>query len=401
MKAGAPELAARFRAAHARLRTVAVTGTNGKTTTVSLLARIVEASGAPAARLTTVGAWVDGAKVEAPTASAEFLATVEAAVRRGVPILALETTSKALAGGLARRWPAEVGVFTNLSRDHFDLHGSPEAYLAAKAQLFMALPPGGVAVLNAADANAALIAEVVPEHAETRFFGPGGALEAARVEVAREGTRIALAPGPLAERLGGALQLRLHGAVHAENALAAAVAADALGLAPEAIVRGLAAFAGVPGRFEVVGRAPLVAVDYAHTPAALEATLETARALRGEGGRLWLVFGCGGVRDRGKRAAMGAVAERGADEVVLTSDNPRAEDPAAIADAVEAGRGGGGARWRRELDRRAAIRAAIAGAREADVVVIAGKGHETTQELATGSRHFSDVEEARKALHSC
>ncbi|HJL29488.1 MAG TPA: cyanophycin synthetase, partial [Polyangiaceae bacterium LLY-WYZ-15_(1-7)] len=135
--------------------------------------------------------------------------------------------------------------------------------------------------------------------------------------------------------------------------------------------------------------------------AALEATLETARALRGEGGRLWLVFGCGGVRDRGKRAAMGAVAERGADEVVLTSDNPRAEDPAAIADAVEAGRGGGGARWRRELDRRAAIRAAIAGAREADVVVIAGKGHETTQELATGSRHFSDVEEARKALHSC
>ena len=108
MKAGAPELAARFRAAHARLRTVAVTGTNGKTTTVSLLARIVEASGAPAARLTTVGAWVDGAKVEAPTASAEFLATVEAAVRRGVPILALETTSKALAGGLARRWPAEV-----------------------------------------------------------------------------------------------------------------------------------------------------------------------------------------------------------------------------------------------------------------------------------------------------
>ncbi|MCW5809288.1 MAG: UDP-N-acetylmuramoyl-L-alanyl-D-glutamate--2,6-diaminopimelate ligase, partial [Deltaproteobacteria bacterium] len=171
---------------------MATTGTNGKTTTTSMVAAIVDAAGEPSARLTTVGAWVCGEQVPNPTPQEEFLFTVERAIAAGVRTLALETTSKALAAGLAQRWPAHVAVFTNLTRDHLDMHGTPEMYLASKAQLFIALPPGGTAVLNADDESSALLREVMPDHAHVERYSArdarGCALAARAVEVAPDGT---------------------------------------------------------------------------------------------------------------------------------------------------------------------------------------------------------------------
>ncbi len=390
----------RFARAHRALKTAAVTGTNGKTTTTSMIAEIVRASGEPQARVTTLGAWVCDEPVAAASPTDEFLVTVERAVDRGVRTLALEVTSKALAGGLARRWRPHVAVFTNLSRDHLDMHASPEAYLAAKAQLFMSLGRGGVAVLNADDPSSALIAELVPAGVRVCRFSTVTEeveLAARAVEATPRGTRVELAPGALADSLGAVLELGVAGAVHAQNALAAALACDALGYPADCIARGLRAFAGVAGRFQIVGEAPLVVVDYAHTPDGLEGTLQTARELVGEGGRLVCVFGCGGDRDRGKRPEMGAIAHALADRVVLTSDNPRHEPPQAIAAAVRAGASGPGAEWREVLDRPRAIDSAVAEAGVADVVVIAGKGHEDVQEVGDRRIPMVDADLARRA----
>jgi UDP-N-acetylmuramoyl-L-alanyl-D-glutamate--2,6-diaminopimelate ligase len=388
-----------------RIRRVCVTGTNGKTTTTSMIDAIVAATGAPSARVTTLGAFVLGQHLSDGMTRAAFDEAVRAATAAGVEVLAIETTSKALGGGFARRHPPDVAVFTNLSRDHLDTHGTPERYLAAKAQLFLALGPTGVAVLNASDPASALLDEVAAPGVRRLAYAPRAVapecgrlpvvLAAESVRVDRDGTSIELAASDLARRLGGELRLRVVGSVHADNALAAAVAADALGIEAAAVRAGLESFAGVPGRFEIVARRPLVAVDYAHTPDALARTLRMARGLIASWtGRVLVVFGCGGDRDRGKRPEMGRIADELADEVFLTTDNPRREDPRAIADAVF----GGArplARWVREPDRAAAIARAIEGASATDVVVIAGKGHERTQSVGGVEHPFSDVEVAR------
>jgi UDP-N-acetylmuramoyl-L-alanyl-D-glutamate--2,6-diaminopimelate ligase len=402
-----------------------ITGTNGKTTTTSMLASIVVAAGQHVGRATTLGAWVDDEPIGEGTELALFEAMLARAAERGARILTIETTSKALAAGFSHRWPGDVAVFTNLTHDHLDEHGDGARYLASKAQAFVTLRPPAedrpapTAVLNLGDPASALIAELIPPHVRVLGFAIGApceaceslplALAASRVEVDADGTRVALARStsdPLADALGGALALLVIGAVHAENALAAALAAHALGLPADAIARGLAAFAGVPGRFEVVNRdhrdragAPLVAVDYAHTPDALARVLETARALAtARSGRVWCVFGCGGDRDPTKRGEMGRVAAAGADEIVLTTDNPRSEDPRAIEAAVLAGIEPACARVRREPDRRAAIESAIRAAEAGDIVVVAGKGHERTQTIGPAVIPFSDVEIARASL---
>ena len=384
------DVKARFARAHAKLQTLAVTGTNGKTTSVSMIYDAVRAAGEVPARLTTLGAWVDDEPIVGADRTREFLGCVEAAVARGVRSLALEVTSKALAQGLAQRWPAHVAVFTNLTRDHLDMHESPEAYLAAKAQLFIHVVEGGTVVLNAEDPSSALIAEVVPSHARVVRFGRGGDLEAEQVVVDREGTRFAIG--------GDAFQLKVHGAVHVANALGALLALEAGGYARQDVRAGIESFAGVRGRFEVVARVPFVVVDYAHTPDGLRGTLETARAIAtSTAGRVHLVFGCGGRRDKGKRPQMGAVADAMSDRVVLTSDNPRDEDPAAIADDVQAGLAPS-VPWHRELDRRRAIELALRDADGDDVVVIAGKGHEASQELAGATIPFDDAAVVRELL---
>ncbi len=383
--------ATRLAAAHARLKTVGVTGTNGKTTTTSMIAAIVAASGEPSARVTTLGAWVEDERVVEPDLVEEFLTTVERAVARGVATIAVEMTSKALAAGVAFQWRPAIGVVTNVTRDHLDHHGTPEAYLAAKAQLVIALAPGAAAVVNGDDPAVALLAELVPKGVALLRFSQRDdtcALVATRIEVTATGTRVTLG-GVLAEALGGSIELRVVGRVHAQNAMAAALAAHALGYATDAIRRGLAGFVGVPGRFEIVASEPLVVVDYAHTPDGLAGTLLTARALAR---RVICVFGCGGNRDRGKRPEMGAIADGAADVVVVTSDNPRHEDPHVIAVEIRAGAPAPRARWIIELDRARAIELAIGMARPGDIVVIAGKGHEQVQEVGGLMIPFSDAD---------
>lgn len=405
-------------------RVVGVTGTNGKTTTTTLIEAIAARAGERTGRATTLGSWVRGAQVSEETSLESIRRTMAAAVAGGVRTMALEMTSYALSRGVARELPPTVGVFTNLSRDHLDYHGTPEAYLASKAQLFMSLPPaseGGAAVFNAADPASALLNEITPpgvrrlayaarpvDPACAALAAGGCALEAASVVVDRRGTHLRLVPSPLAERLGGALDLRLLGEVHAENALAAAVAADALGHPAAAIREALAAFPGVPGRFELVDRAvdgavdgragPMVVVDYAHTPDALERTLRLARSLVApSNGRVLLVFGCGGDRDRGKRPEMGRIASRLADVVIVTTDNPRNEDPQSIEKMIFAGVEGRFPRPERITERGRAIRRAIEIAEDPDIVVIAGKGHEKTQVFRDHAVPFDDVEVARSA----
>jgi UDP-N-acetylmuramoyl-L-alanyl-D-glutamate--2,6-diaminopimelate ligase len=388
------------------IATIGVTGTDGKTSTTRFCAAgLAAAKLGPVARMTTVDAGIDDALGPPPADHGEFLAMMQSLHERGGRHAAIEATSATLALGFARAWPVRVGVFTNLGLDHMRTHGTPEHYLAAKAQLFLALPAGGAAVLNAGDANSALIAEVLPAKVRALWFaGPGMAedrevdLRVRAIVPSWAGLELALEAreqlGPIPNRL----RLRTAAPFQASNAAAALLACIALG------VNGLVAAAGIeaclppPGRFELVTVAgvigPRVVVDYAHTPEALHAALTSARALCP--GRVIVVLGAGGDGDRGKRPALGRVASM-ADEVWLTSDNPRNEDPATIAaDLAE----GLAADLRRtvELDRDRAIAGAVAQASVGDLVLIAGKGHERIQEIAGERRPFCDQDSARAAL---
>lgn len=383
------------------LFTHGVTGTNGKTSTCALLAACLRADGRDVLLVGTTGAFRNGVPVAKGKSFAEFCALLESAAAEGCRDVVIETTSFGLRNGYAKKWRFDLGVFTNLSPDHLQTHGTWENYLAAKAQLFLHLGPGRPMVLNAADPHAVFIHRATPPDVKRLWFrapsrGPAlvpADLEAAAIELDGDGTRVALAPSPLAEALGGSLQLRMIGEIFAENALAAACAASAAGLEPAAIVRGLATCPGVPGRFELLAREPMVVVDYAHSPDALARTCATARRLAA--GRVILVFGAGGGSTPSKRGPMGAAAALGADVVVVTNDNPRHEDPHAIAAMLEQG-----ARDARAdvaivtvLDRRAAIEHAIAMAHRADVVVIAGMGHEVGQRIGDADVPFSDRDE--------
>jgi UDP-N-acetylmuramoyl-L-alanyl-D-glutamate--2,6-diaminopimelate ligase len=403
------------------LTTVGVTGTNGKTSTTRWTAACLARLARPVAQTTTLGSLLDDAPFEAPRDFQGFLATMRAALDRGGRFAAIEVTSEALARGFARAWPCQAGVFTNLTHDHLDAHGSPEHYLASKAQLFVSLPEGGVAVLNGADPASDLLAEVIPAGVRVlRYASPsrGDAigsidLRAVQVEPTWEGTRAVLQGSGALAAAPRELHIRAIGEVYLENALGALAVSLALGVPPAEAADALARAPVPKGRFEPVvaeaavtvagaagareGRAaPRVVVDYAHTPDALARTLATARLLCP--GTLSVVFGAGGDRDRDKRAPMG-VAASAADRVVLTSDNPRSEDPARIAAQIREGihaRVG----VTLELDRRAAIRAAIVQAGPHDVVVLAGKGHETDQTAGGRTVPFDDAAEARAALSS-
>lgn len=394
-----------------QLRSVGVTGTNGKTTTTAMVAAIVAAAGETSARATTLGTWVGDQQLSADVSMGAFLQLVRAAVERGTRTLAVETTSKALAAGFAQHWPADVAVFTNLTRDHLDVHGSPEAYLAAKAQLFMTVPAGGAVVWNLADPCSALLDEVVPPGVRRLGWVVGDVhpdcaalplhLRAHGIQASVGGTHFEISACPGFEALGGSWELHAIGAVHVQNALGATLAAAALGYDPSDIRSGLRSFRGIPGRFDVVAERPLVVVDYAHTADALARTLSEARGLvENRNGRLICVFGCGGDKDAGKRPEMGRVADQLADLVIITNDNPRSEDPERILDAIESGCAPSQRRatWQRHADRRAAIQQAIASARPVDCVVIAGRGHEEQQLLATGPVTFSDRDVAREAI---
>jgi UDP-N-acetylmuramoyl-L-alanyl-D-glutamate--2,6-diaminopimelate ligase len=392
---------------------VGVTGTNGKTTVTYLLEAIWRAAGGKPGVLGTIsyryGDEVDPAPLTTPAAP-ELFARLGRMRDRGATHVAMEVSSHALVQGRAEGIAWDAAVFTNLGRDHLDFHRDEDDYFEAKARLFAALDaspkPRRVAVLNAADPRTTLLRKRIAAPVVT--FGRGGDVDATGVEMGLDGTRAEV-------RLGGSwyrVRTRLVGTGHLENVLAAAATAHALGVAPALVVAALADFAGVPGRLETVpSRAGVtVLVDYAHTAEALAGVLGSLRPL--VRGRLMCVFGCGGDRDRGKRPLMGEAVGRHADLAVLTSDNPRTEDPLAIIADAEVGLArtalprltgvevlAGAARgYAVEADRAAAIAAAVAATRVGDCVVIAGKGHEDYQIVGTTKRPFDDRVAARLAL---
>jgi UDP-N-acetylmuramoyl-L-alanyl-D-glutamate--2,6-diaminopimelate ligase len=387
-----PAAAAVFRHPADALTTAGITGTNGKTTTTYLLEAIWRAAGVRPGVIGTTGARVDGEPVPLArtTPEAPDLHRLLARMRdAGVDAVAIEVSSHALAQHRVAGVRFGAAAFTNLSQDHLDYHGSMEAYFAAKATLFT---PGAasVAVVNADDPwGRRLLAD--PAVPTTTFAVDTDAdLRATSVTSTAEGI------GFVVE--GIRVRSRLRGAFNVSNCLAGLAIARALGVDLATAADGIAAAPGVPGRVEPVeeGQDFLVVVDYAHTPDSIHSVLQAARPLAS--GRLIVVFGCGGDRDRAKRPLMGAAATAAADFSVLTSDNPRSEDPLAIIADIEPGARGGGGDYVVEPDRRAAIALAIGTARGGDVVVIAGKGHEPYQELADGTVPFDDREVAREAL---
>ena len=381
------------------LQVAGVTGTNGKTTTAFLLFAILAAAGRRPGLLGTVESRIGGERRPVTRTTPEAIdlqATFREMLDAGDRSCAMEASSHASA--LHRLYGVRFAclVFTNLSQDHLDFHETMEAYYEAKRRLFFEPDPDGrrpAAAVNLDDAYGRRLAG--------ELAGPGGPLLtfglAEDAEVRAEELELTVAGASF--RAGGLrVRSRLRGRFNVENQLAAIAAARLLGIPDEAIVRGVEHVAGVPGRFEAVdeGQPFAVLVDYAHTPDALRNVLEAAREITS--GRLVCVFGCGGDRDRGKRPLMGAIAVAVADRVVVTSDNPRSEEPEAIIGEILAGMAPAGADVEVEPDRRLAIRLAVSLATEGDVVVIAGKGHEQGQTFADGTVPFSDRQEATDAL---
>ena len=361
------------------LQTVGVTGTNGKTTVTQLVAAILGAAGRPTEVIGTLG----GTRTtpEAPDLQM-YLAEAVVAGRRAV---AMEVSSHAPTQHRVDAIRFDVAVFTNLSRDHLDHHASMEEYFEAKASLFVPERCRHAVVLADDPWGARLLERLDPATTTAVRRDEADAVELT-VGGARFGWR------------GRTVDLHLTGRFNVDNALVAAAVAVTLGVDEDTVVAGLRAAPVVPGRMEVVGAGAPVAVlvDYAHTPAGLDEALRAVRALSGNG-RVVCLFGCGGDRDQGKRPEMGAVATGLADVVVLTSDNPRSEDPGVIIDQVRSGMVGH-AEVVVEPDRAEAIRVAVGMARPGDVVLLAGKGHETTQDSGGALVPFDDRVEGAAAL---
>jgi UDP-N-acetylmuramoyl-L-alanyl-D-glutamate--2,6-diaminopimelate ligase len=389
-----------------RMQVVGITGTNGKTTTSYLLSAMFDAAGVRCGLMGTVMYRIGPRQIEATRTTPEapeLQAMLRQMADEGCGACAMEVSSHALALRRVDGTRFAAAVFTNLTRDHLDFHADMEAYFAAKRRLFEMLPHGAPAVVNLDDPRGAALAETAVAESMAR-------------PVTYAITRVAdVSPGPLSFSLAGLkfdvrtpdgvvhVRSRLVGRPNVYNILAATATAAALGVPLDAIERGLEELAGVPGRFEVASSPDddiTVVIDYAHTDDALRNLLETARPLAER--RLITVFGCGGDRDRTKRPLMGMVAARLSDVVVITSDNPRSEDPARIIDEVKRGAQpevrNGDTELVAIVDRREAIGDAVRRARAGDVVLVAGKGHEKYQEIGGRVLPFDDVAVAREAL---
>jgi UDP-N-acetylmuramoyl-L-alanyl-D-glutamate--2,6-diaminopimelate ligase len=393
-EAMAPAAARLFGDPTAALKVAGVTGTNGKTTTAYLVRALLEAAGTPTGLLGTVKSVIGGRDHEVVRTTPEAIdlqRTFRAMLDEGDRACAMEVSSHALALHRADAIHFAVAIFTNLSRDHLDFHPTMEDYFAAKRRLFTELAPRA-AVINVDDAHGRVLAAEMPRAITFGLANGDATYLAADVHNDLRGSRFtALTPdGPVQ------LSSPLRGAFNVYNVLGALAAARALGAPLQPVVGAIARAGQVPGRFEPVdeGQDFAVLVDYAHTPDSLENVLRAARGLTA--GRLHVVFGCGGDRDRGKRPLMGQIARSLADHVVVTSDNPRSEDPEAIIAEIVAG-AGEDVPWL--VDRREAIAEAIGSASAGDVVVIAGKGHEQGQEFAGGYKvPFDDRVVAREVL---
>jgi UDP-N-acetylmuramoyl-L-alanyl-D-glutamate--2,6-diaminopimelate ligase len=386
-----------------RLPVIAVTGTNGKTTTAYLLAAMLDQAGRRAGMLGTVTYRIGGEDHEASRTTPEapdLQQLLSDMLRLGNRSAVMEVSSHALSLKRVDGMHFAAAVFSNLTRDHLDFHEDMEAYFAAKRRLFEMLPRDAPSVINLDDPRGPSLVEISGRPVSYAINAPA-----------------AVRPGPVEMTLGGLrfdvttpkgvvhIQSQLVGRPNVYNILAATATAVSLDVPIDAIERGVAGLAGVPGRFEVVSNAGAdvtVVVDYAHTDDALRNLLETARPLGAR--RLVTVFGCGGDRDRSKRPLMGMVAARLSDLVVITSDNPRTEDPKRIIEEIERGIAAGSQSSPRTpvvvsiVDRAEAIERAIALAEPGDVVLIAGKGHEKYQQVGDRVLPFDDGEVARAGL---
>jgi UDP-N-acetylmuramoyl-L-alanyl-D-glutamate--2,6-diaminopimelate ligase len=383
------------------LRVLGVTGTNGKTTTAYLLDQIARAAGVMPAIIGTVETRIgdDSWLPEHTTPDAAELQSLLMRMRTaGVDTVAMEVSSHALDQFRVDGTRFAAVCFTNLSHDHLDYHQTLEAYFEAKARLFTAAFTSRAAI-NVDDEHGALLAERARNAGlqVLTYSARHGDVHASGVVFARDLTRMVL---QWPDGTTTSLTTHLVGEFNVENVVAAAATARLAGFEPDVIAAGLAAPLTVPGRMERVeaGQPFVVLVDYAHTPDALERVLLASRALASPGGRVVVVYGCGGDRDRAKRPIMGSVAARGADLAFLTSDNPRSEAPNAIINDVL--RGVGTSSPTVEPDRRSAIGQALAAAHAGDVVVIAGKGHETGQTTNDETMPFDDRVVAREELEA-
>jgi len=396
-----PQLAqALYAAPTLGLELVGVTGTNGKTSTVQLSAQALQLLGRVAGSIGTLGAGLHGQLVAHERTTPDvlevhrLLATLSLA---GAQVVAMEVSSHALDQGRVAGLQFDVAVFTNLSRDHLDYHGTMAAYAAAKASLF-AWESLRAAVINLDDAQGALIAAGLPERIDLIGFSALGAgnavLRAGDLALDASGLHFHLQYGVESVRIDSPLL----GRFNVDNLLAVAGVLLALGVDFARVAALLPRLEPIPGRMNRLGGSagqPLVVVDYAHTPDGLEQALSSLR--QHTAGRLLCVFGCGGDRDRGKRPQMAAIAGRLADQVIVTDDNPRSEDGEAIVADILAGFAPGAA-IEVERDRAAAIRAAIRAAGPRDTVLVAGKGHETYQETGDRRLPFDDLAVAALAL---
>ena len=390
------------------LRLVGVTGTNGKSTIVTLLGHVFEAGGLPMGTLGTLG-YRFGDKVLDSLSPAGLRTTPEAPVLfrvlrqmrdDGAQAVAMEVSSHALELGRVEGARFDAALFTNLTHDHLDFHHTMEAYFAAKRRLFDRLKPGARAVVYLGDEWGQRLADELKSLGrELLTCGEGGEVAVREAKLDLRGIEATF----ITPRGELALRSPLLGRYNLENLLMTVAVCEALELDPQAIAAGLAAAGPVSGRLEMVnaGQTFPALIDYAHTPAALEAALRSLRELGDH--RIAVVFGCGGDRDREKRPAMGEIAGRLADLPVATSDNPRGEGPMAILKAVEEGlKRSGNSEYRLVPDRRQAIRrvAALATGQPGWAVLVAGKGHEEEQIIGGETLPFSDRDELRRALAS-
>jgi UDP-N-acetylmuramoyl-L-alanyl-D-glutamate--2,6-diaminopimelate ligase len=379
-----PMAAAFFGRPSERMALAGVTGTNGKTTTTYLLESVFRAAGMRPGVIGTTGVRIAGRPIpfDRTTPEAPDLQRLLASmVREGVGAAAMEVSSHGLDQHRVDGCRYACSIFTNLSQDHLDYHGTMEEYFAAKARLFTeGLSENGAVNVDSKEGRLLAKASAIP--VVTFGTGPDAEIRAEDVVVAASG--VSFRVGEVQVRS----KLRAH--FNVSNALGAFAAGRLLGLDDEVIATGIGALQGVPGRLEPVdgGQPFTVLVDYAHTPDSVDNVLRAARGLTD--GRVIVVFGCGGDRDRGKRPLMGEAATRLADLAVVTSDNPRSEVPEAIIEEILPGARRGGGDFTVEPDRRAAIRLALREARPGDVVVVAGKGHESGQEFADRTIPFDD-----------
>jgi UDP-N-acetylmuramoyl-L-alanyl-D-glutamate--2,6-diaminopimelate ligase len=383
------------------LWTIGVTGTNGKTSCTQWIAQAFEQFGRSAAVIGTLGSGFVGALEPAPNTTPDAALLQETLARLkegGAQVVAMEVSSIGLAQDRVNGMKFDVTMFTNLSRDHLDYHGTMAAYGAAKARLF-AWPTLLAAVINTDDDFGKGLVDQMRDHAASRLtYGLSGAeITATSVITSSSGMTLGVAT-PWGR---GELQTSLVGTFNASNLLGTLGVLLASGVALDDALAAMAVLRPPPGRMERHGggERPLVVIDYAHTPDALQQILTALRPSVRDGASLVCVFGAGGDRDPGKRPEMGRIAASLADRVVVTSDNPRSEDPTAIAMSIAQGvRAAGNRHWILEIDRAKAIRGAIAAGRPGDVIVLAGKGHETHQEIAGEKHPFSDAAEAASAL---